>query len=289
MIDEPLQTQAALYALGALPAGEATAFRAQLFENSELAALVAEYEEAAAAFAHTAPAKTPPPQLRAGILAAVKPKRAPVESTRTTWIPWALAAGFAIAAGLSWMQKAFLNSSLIVAKSREIQLHAELQARDGELQEIRKRATQGIATLSKQLLALKASNAGKAIEIEGLKKAVEELENRNAIAETQVATLTSKLDASYLASIAWDTASQEGVLHVRRLPDIGAGKDYQLWVIDPKYKVPVSAGIFKVQPDGSATIRFAPNQRISQAAAFAVSVEKTGGSSAPEGPIVLSN
>ncbi|MGH8048224.1 MAG: anti-sigma factor [Chthoniobacterales bacterium] len=272
MIDENLQTDAALYALGALTDEEAATFRAQLAGNPELAALVAEYEAATTGvIAPSAPVVFPPAHLREKILAAVAPKPSVVESSRMAWLPWALAAGFAFAAGVLWMQNDQLRVENRGHLAEWTRLNEDLQAANMD------RSQKG-----KVLFDLEKQTAG-------LRKTIADLEKRNEIAEMQVATLTSKLDTSYLASIAWDKNAQEGILHVRRLPAAERGKDYQLWVIDPKYKIPVSAGIFKVESDGSATIRFAPEQRISQAAAFAVSVEKSGGSTAPEGPIVLSN
>ena len=43
---------------------------------------------------------------------------------------------------------------------------------------------------------------------------------------------------------------QRGVFVVQNLKPLPADKDYQLWVIDPKYPTPVSAGVFQVDADG---------------------------------------
>jgi anti-sigma-K factor RskA len=285
MIDDELHTQAALYAAGALPADEAEAFLARLKNDAELAALVAEYEAGAAEFAESAPQMTPPAHLRKNILAAITPAAVVVESRRTSWLPWALAAGFAFATGLLWMQ----NNQLRTVNQGQFAAWTELTS---ELQAAKSRgekADDALAALDTRFQELLKADGGKTTEIESLRKAVVDLQDRNAAAEMQVATLTSKLDASYLASVAWDKNSQEGVLHVRRLPVTERDKDYQLWVIDPKYSVPVSAGIFKVQSDGSATIHFSASKEITGASKFAVSVEKTGGAPSPQGPVVLSN
>ncbi len=124
---------------------------------------------------------------------------------------------------------------------------------------------------------------------ETLQAEVGTLRERSAIAEMKVATLTSQIDSTYLASIAWSQDEQTGVLHVRRLPEAERGKDYQLWVLDKNQAAPISAGTFSVAQDGSATIDFAPTQSVSPDSSFAVSLEKSGGSTAPEGPIVLAN
>jgi anti-sigma-K factor RskA len=285
MIDETLQTQAALYALGALPEDEAREFHTRLSEVPGLAGLVAECQAATGGLAKAAPQIAPPPRLRGAILAAISKSPEVVESQRISWLPWALAAGFAFAAGALWVQNGNLRTINRGQFAEWTALNTALQTEKADIVEKNRLLT----TAQKTLAALRAAEATNTHRIASLQETITTLEKRNAVAEMQVATLTSKLDGSYLASIAWDKSSQEGILHVRRLPETQSGKDYQLWVIDPKYAAPVSAGIFKVASDGSATIRFAPAQKISDATTFAVSVEKSGGSVSPEGPIVLSN
>jgi len=269
MIDDFQREQAALYALDALPADEAAKFRALVRETPELADLVSEYEVAGALLAETLPAAEPPPELRGRILAAIAPKAETPEAPRpaANWLPWGIAAALAVATGALWMQNQQLGDA-----------NTALGDKAGVLE-----------ALQRNFAELRASAEDKDRLAGALRDQIAELQQRNALAETQVATLTSKLDASYLASIAWDNTAQEGILKVRRLPAAERGKDYQLWVIDPKNAAPVSAGVFTVAADGSATIRFAPAQPVSSATAFAVSVEKSGGSAAPSGPIVLSN
>jgi anti-sigma-K factor RskA len=277
MIDENLQTEAALYALGALPDQEAAAFRSLLATNPELAALVAEYEAVATeVVADSLPALQPPARLRENILSSIAAPRTFSESPRIAWLPWALAAGFAFAAGVLWMQNDHLrleNRSHLVEWTK---LNGDLQAANTD----RAQKLETLAYVEKQLAETLSVGAAKSREIAGLQATVKVLESRNAVAEMEVATLTSKLDASYLASIAWDKNSQEGVLKIRRLPEAERGKDYQLWVVDPKYAV---------RPDGSATIHFAPEQKITDASAFAVTLERAGGVPKAEGPVVLSN
>jgi anti-sigma-K factor RskA len=65
------------------------------------------------------------------------------------------------------------------------------------------------------------------------------------------------------------------------------GKDYQLWVVDPKQPVPVDAGIVRVDSAGFAKVDFKPVTDVTDASKFALSVEKEGGVPKGEGPIVL--
>ena len=81
------------------------------------------------------------------------------------------------------------------------------------------------------------------------------------------------------------------MLRVEKLPALASDKDYQLWVIDPAYPLPVDSGVFTVDPaTGNARISFRPDKRINNAAKFAVSLERKGGvpkAEGPKGPIML--
>jgi len=281
MISEALNEQAALYALDALQGDERLAFLKSLAADSELAGLVAEYRDASAWVAHSAREVTPPSELKRRILALASRERVtppsplmmlarPVKNSQDglqPLIPWALAAGFAIFAGILWGNSKQSNADTSqLARQREIV--TGLFARVAELE--------GNAESRERALA-------------SMVEEVRILQETNRLADVQLDILSSKLDASGLASVVWDPASQQGVLQVLRLPEPGAGQDYQLWVIGPDRQLPVSAGIFRVNPDGSATVNFAPAQPVPSATTFAVTLEKAGGVLEPEGPVVIAN
>lgn len=281
MISEALHEQAALYALDALQGDERAAFLKSLAADSELAELVADYRDASAWVAHSAQEVAPPSELKERILALASSERAtppsplkksarPVKNSQPglqSLIPWALAAGFAIFAGILW------------GNSKQLEADASDLARQRE-----------IATgLFARVAELEGTMESRDRELASMADAARILQETNRLADVQLATLSSKLNASYLASVVWDSASQEGVLQVRWLPEQGAGQDYQLWVIEPDRPLPVSAGIFRVNPDGSATVHFAPAQPVPRATTFAVTLEKAGGVQEPEGPIVIAN
>ena len=71
------------------------------------------------------------------------------------------------------------------------------------------------------------------------------------------------------------------------MPVAGAGKDYQLWIVDAEHKAPISAGIIRVDPQGNAEWRFLPAETARHIKAFAISVERKGGVPVKEGPIVM--
>jgi anti-sigma-K factor RskA len=81
--------------------------------------------------------------------------------------------------------------------------------------------------------------------------------------------------ASSMATVYWDTSSRLVWLLVNQLPKPASGKQYQLWaIVDGK---PVDAGIFDVDEG----IPFVKLKTIPRAQAFAITLEKQGGSLKP--------
>ena len=79
-----------------------------------------------------------------------------------------------------------------------------------------------------------------------------------------------------LATVYWDTTTKDVFLIVNKLPQPGAGKQYQLWaLVDGQ---PVDAGVFEITAAGNTLVKM---KNIPRAQAFAITLEKTGGSPAP--------
>ena len=76
---------------------------------------------------------------------------------------------------------------------------------------------------------------------------------------------------------------QFAVFNLRPLP---AGRAYELWLI-PQDGVPVPAGVFTVNADGSAMVVAQPARRVENVMQVAVSDEPAGGSPSPTGGIHL--
>ncbi len=116
-----------------------------------------------------------------------------------------------------------------------------------------------------------------------------QISKENHLAGLHIASLEGQLEQykGTRAVVVWDAKSRQGQIHLTNLPDPGAGKDYQLWVVDPAYKNPVNAGLILRAPDGSAKVGFEPDQKVDDASAFAISLEKTGGVEVAQGPIVF--
>src|SRR5688572_29824340 len=105
MIDEELHDQASLYVLRMLPPEEEAAFAHRVEHDAELQAIVAELEDASAMLACSAPVQAPPRGLKERIMADVRHEVRVVSMSsarRTQWIPWAIAACFAIVATAFW-------------------------------------------------------------------------------------------------------------------------------------------------------------------------------------------
>jgi anti-sigma-K factor RskA len=228
-VNEQLEAQASLYVLGLLEGEEASTFEKRLQSDAELRALIDQLDAAAAAVAHSAPARALPPELRDRVLAQVRSGKTVVFPGRSNWIPWAIAACLA------------LTCAYLIA------------------------------------------------ERGGLRKRITRLERRDLLAQIQIASLNSKLENAPDANavVVWDEKRQRGILKVTNLPRNEENRDYQLWLVDPRYKDPVDGGVFHVANDGTLRVPFHPASPVREAKGFAISLERKGGVTKAEGPIVL--
>ena len=123
----------------------------------------------------------------------------------------------------------------------------------------------------------------------GLRNRVVSLEQRDFLAQVQIASLSSKLKSAPDANavVVWDEKKQHGILKVTQLPPNKEKNDYQIWLVDPRYKDPVAAGVFHVSDDGTLRVPFQPTSPVRGAKGFAISLERKGGVTSVEGPIVL--
>ena len=116
-------------------------------------------------------------------------------------------------------------------------------------------------------------------ETESLTQTVALLKKNNQLQDVRVAVLGSQLaDAPKSVAVSlWDEMKQRGVFVAQNLKPLPTDKDYQLWVIDPKYAAPVSAGVFHVDAQGNAHVSFKADKPIESASKFAVTMEPKGG------------
>ena len=109
------------------------------------------------------------------------------------------------------------------------------------------------------------------------------LRESNALIGLRLTELQAQ-DASYASSkiiVAWDSYQKRGVVAPQNLPASPAGHDYQLWVLDPAAEAPISAGLITGSRPFTVTPVSTPNP------GFALSLEPSGGSPEPTGPILF--
>lgn len=166
----------------------------------------------------------------------------------------------------------------------------ESKIREAVLGESKPVARRGVDWIPWAIAALLlAAFTALAIDRARMTKRIAQLEHRDLLAQTQIAILSSKLESAPKAQavVLWDAQKQEGVLNVSGAPVTAKDHDYQLWIVDSRYKQPVDAGVFGVLPDGATKITFRPKAKTDSVQAFAVSLERKGGVPKAEGPMVL--
>lgn len=275
MIDEHTEEVASLYAFDLLEGEEKSAFEQRLAQEPALCTLVNELRAASHGIASLAPLASPSPALRNRVMASVSDPRVPSRSHPlrfVLWAGWAAAAGFALAAAS--LGHLYLEARTDAVAGRESAAIAKVDAESTrQLLEAERLLSQG------QLQSLRLAESR-----------IATLQQQADLAQLKIASLTSLLvDSPQAQAIAvWSTEAQEGILAVVNLPALPANRDYQLWVIDPQYSLPVDGGVFTVEPSrGEARVQFKPKERIAQAVKFAVSLERKGGVAKAEGPMVL--
>ena len=254
MIDERTEELASARVLGTLSAEEAQLFDRQAQDDAELRALVAQLRGVTSLLAGTSAALQPSAQRRAELLRQLDhPDAAPANDAPAGrgWLPWALAAGFAMLCLLLGWQTSVLRG----------RLQAE-QHRADELNRL-------VDTLR--------------LESADLRQSVLTLQQSNRLANMRIAMLASQLhaDPQAVAVSVWDNERQSGVMVVRHLKPPPKNKDYQLWIIDPGYPSPVAAGLLQVDPNGNGRVEFKATRPIQSANQFAVTEEAKGGVAVP--------
>ncbi|RYD36969.1 MAG: hypothetical protein EOP86_04560 [Verrucomicrobiaceae bacterium] len=319
-MDDSLSENAALYVLGLLTGDELAAFERALRDDPALAAEVRAMTEGTLALAASAPQVAPPPDLRAQLLAAFQTETKgagkvpaapltvlppPVHGPEKTsdsrsggsppqaaprllnLLPWAAAAVLGVM---------FAQQKQELASTRDES--SKIKADNASLAERERHYLDAIRISEAAKAEASASLASTREALEKAKASLEELNGRqstllaelNALREdsqldkTRIAVLGSLLKDSpkAVAVSLWRQETQQGLLVVENLPALPPGRDYQLWVIDPNRKTPVSAGVFKVDVDGKVRLEFKPVAPVREASKFAVTVEREGGSPTPD-------
>jgi anti-sigma-K factor RskA len=296
--DEQTQERAALHALGLLSPEENAEFEREMWSRPGLRELVQEMrvglEQVARAEARhvpkphmretlldqvsTRPASNPPLAFPAFVPEVEEPK-APLlrMPSNIVWLPWAAAAAFALLAGMFFFQR---NAARDDARLAEVK--ASNSASQLNLEKLQS------AGLGRRLTDLEGETSR--LRAESAKAAQNQVTSWSRLRVASLGTTPSANPASKAAAtVLWDPDQNAGMMNVRNLPPAPAGKDYQLWILDPTHATPISGGVFKTNADGSAQIPIKPSSagRV-KADKFAISLEVEGGRPSPEGMIFLS-
>ena len=268
MITERQEELAALYAFNLLEGTELIEFKSELERNAELRSLTRQLAETAALTALCAPQIDPPAALKERALAlttsgASDAKLIPFRFS--TFAPWAVAAGLALAAVWLGGQNFFLRTE-----------NASLRT-ERHLAETAYKMAQNKLT-ERSLLAESMINS--------LGTKLRKSEDLARLKVSALASLAGNTKEAQVIAV-WDPEQQTGLLTMEKLPPITDTQDYQIWIVDPAYPDPVNAGVFHIASDGRVALPFKPDQPVIQAAAFAISLEKKGGVPKAEGTLVL--
>lgn len=339
MIDERREAQASLYVLGALPDDELREFESAMRGDLELQLLVKELHGASGTMVAAFPRVAPPAGLKQRILAAVDTReaaRASVISLETdrpvswiAWVPWALAACFAIlcvaliSIGQSLRRQAVsLNEELGERNTEAADLRRQLdtlQTRvdqqvtnyQDRLVEVQKQAIKRIEDFNRQTAAVTNQLRQQQAEaqrqmvvyrdrVDQLAKEKKVLEDalsglvpggteRLSIARISILRPTAGSPPDVIGASVWSPADQRGLLVLENLPALPPNQSYQLWLIDPKLPAPMSGGVLPANASGSFRLQFSTQSRVESVERFAVSIEPRGGVAAPTGKIVFAS
>ncbi len=274
----------ALFALALMPPEEAAYSLAHLKHCDLCRGEVARMQGDLVGYAMTAPMEAPPPQARERFLAAIaKEKRfvpkaptavEPVLASRSTdlldrgtgrgastyetparrgmgffgWAGWAVAAGVTAVAGWQFHQQSYLRDQISAQTATIEQVNGDAARAQRVLQTLTDPGAMQVA------LHLPA---------------------------TPGSTPKPEAHASYNAG------RGELVFIATHLQAVPSDKTYQLWLLPANGEAPVSAGLFKPDLRGNASVVLPELPKHIAAKGFGVTIEDQGGSKAPTPPIIL--
>lgn len=142
-------------------------------------------------------------------------------------------------------------------------------------------------TFRRQLAAQTADN-------QALQDAVAKLtaDNRQRLTQIELLVLqpvaaAAQLRPPPLGAVAWDGPQQRGLALIENLRPPPPGQDHQLWLHDPKYPIPISAGLLPRPASGPVRHPFKPLFPIQHLTKVTLTLETQGGTDKPQGPVLL--
>lgn len=290
--DEQMQERAALHVLGLLAPEETGEFEREMWSRPGLRDLVQEMRIGLEMVARTESKREAPRGLREMLMEQVSTRPAsnpPIafpayvpqavaapRPTNIVWLPWAAAAAFALLGAMFFFQRnaARAETQIAAAKAND----ATQQLTQAALQ---------TAGLNRRVADLEAETVKLRSETSRLAQAQAASWSKLRVASLRT-TPSANPASTAGALVLWDAEQGSGMLNIRNLPPAPAGKDYQLWVVDPSQPRPLNGGVFKTNPDGTAQIYFRPTSDTKvRADKFAISLEPEGGRPVAEGLIFM--
>ena len=184
------------------------------------------------------------------------------------WLPWFAAAGFALIAGL--MLAAYLALRAEMTVKRDQAALAEIQGK----------------TLRQQIEAEEILSARRLADLRS------ELQGPRDLGRLLVLPFapSAGVASPSLAVAVLDPESQDGELVVSALPAPAPDRNYQLWLFDSEHPSGFSLAVFAVDSAAAEIlVPFKLNRTSANGARYKVSIERKGGASVPEGPVVLAS
>ena len=257
MSHEPFETQAGVYALGALDGEERSDFEQHLAAGcAACAATLRAHVETLADLARDVPPMIPPAHVKTDLLrrvaATVSPRRSP-RRARLRWIAASAAAVVGVSAFVAGLVSSRYEARIGFLARETARIHADRERREAALRDR--------LALSQGAMDLLLDPATRVVALSGAGPIPDGL-----------------------GRLVWHS-ERGGYLFVANVPPPPAGKVYELWTI--KDGQPKPAGVFTVDGSRRATHPVAPTR--SPVQVFAVTLEPEGGVPSPTGPIVLAS
>jgi anti-sigma-K factor RskA len=257
---DAVREQAGLYVLGALSDSDREAFEAHLATCSSCRADVQSLSVVAHALAQAVPQHEPPPALRARVLGSVAGMPATTGSLSSS-------RARPTSAPVAWLAAAASLALALALGAYAATLRSRIGALEVRLQDATERAS--------------ASER----QIADLRRTASEAQSQMAVLvapDLQRIDLAGQPRAPQASARAFWSRSRGLVFTASNLPSLPAGQTYQLWVLTAQ-PTPLSAGLFKPDPQGRAAVVFETPPDLPQPTGMAVTIEPEGGVPLPTG------
>ena len=256
---DELREQAAAYVIGALTQAEREAFEVHVATCVECAAEVQSLSSVVEGLAHAVPQHEPSPALRARVLASAS------GTPPTTTLMSSRAASSGVSA--PWLAAAASLTLAVVLGGYA----ATLRSRVGVLELRLHDATERASESERQIADLRRTATAAQSQVAVL-----------AAPDLQRIDLAGQPRSPQASARAFWSRSRGLVFTASNLPPPGAGRTYQLWILTAQ-PAPISAGLFKPDPQGRVAAVFETPLDLPKPIGMAVTMEPDGGVPLPTG------